>query len=77
MVILLILRFLPNGSFRFDCIVDSLIFFLSNFGRLLPQEAGGRSGCLGLRYATVLYRAGTGAVKELNPRIPGAGFSHV
>jgi hypothetical protein len=34
-------------------VVDTSFFF----GRLLPQEAGGRSGCAGLRFAAVLYRA--------------------
>jgi hypothetical protein len=33
---------------------------------------GARAGCAGLRFAAVLYRAGTGAIKELNPLHPMA-----
>jgi hypothetical protein len=46
------------------------------FGRLLPQETGGRPGCCGLRFATVLYRAGTGAVKEPGPLHPWRGIRY-
>lgn len=43
---------------------------MSFFWRLLPQEAGERSGCAGLRFATVLRREGKNAVKEPGPLHP-------
>ncbi len=42
------------------------------FGRLLPQEAGGRPGCFRLRFASVLY-CEEQAVKEL----PAASLARI
>lgn len=48
------------------CQISILLFFLAP----LPQEAGERPGCFRAPLAAVLYCAGTGAVKELNPSHP-------